>query len=99
MLGRTIVSCVVERPASTWASAVVTRREVGVIAGTRRMGFGRLLAAFDDEIDGTVSVPETKLPGAADHLLLPVSHTSMVLSAEVARQTAAFLKDGRFSRA
>lgn len=98
LLGNTIVPCVVDRPASAWAAGLATDREVGVIAGTRALGFGRFIAAFEDENDGTVSVPETRFPGAADHLLLPVSHTSMVLSAEVARQTAAFLKHGRFSR-
>jgi hypothetical protein len=46
--------------------------------------------------DGTVWLDETDLPGATDHLRVHVSHTGMVYSAEVARQVAAFLKDGRF---
>lgn len=98
MLGRTIVSCVVDRPASEWAADVTREREVGIIAGTRALGFGRVITAFDGDNDGTVAVSETRLPGAADHLLLPVAHTLMALSPEVARQTAAFLAHGRFSR-
>ena len=98
ILGNTLVDCVVDRPASAWAGEVTQAREVGVIAGTHAWGFGRVLAAFDDASDGTVSVAETLLPGVADHLLLPVSHTSMVFSAEVARQTSAFLEQGRFLR-
>lgn len=99
ILGRTIVTCVTERPASEWAGDVTDGRKVGVIAGTRALGFGRWLTAFDDDNDGTVSVSETRLPGATDHLLLPVSHTGMVFSPTVARQTAAFLEQGHFSRA
>ena len=37
------------------------------------------------------------LPGAADHIMLPVSHMGMLVSARVARETGAFLRDGRFS--
>jgi hypothetical protein len=48
--------------------------------------------------DGVVTVEETRLPGLSDHLVLPVSHSGMLISQEVARQTAAFLRDGRFER-
>ena len=36
------------------------------------------------------------LPGAKEKLVMPVSHTGLVLSASVARQVAAFLRDGAF---
>ena len=36
------------------------------------------------------------LEGAKEHLTLPVTHSGMVFSAAVARQTAAFLRDGHF---
>jgi hypothetical protein len=45
-----------------------------------------------------VWVAETDLPGATDQLRLRVSHSGMVFSARVARQVAAFLRDGRFER-
>ncbi|MBK6598378.1 MAG: hypothetical protein IPG25_11055 [Proteobacteria bacterium] len=72
-------------------------REVGVIAGSRPVGLGRLFVRFDDDSDGTVAVAETKLPGATDHVVMPVSHTGMQFSARVARQIGEFLEKGRFS--
>lgn len=73
-------------------------REVGVIAGSMGLGLGRLFANLNTDHDGTVLVEETKLPGAKDHLVLQTSHTAMLFSAEVAEQTACFLKEGRFRR-
>lgn len=74
------------------------RREVGVIAGSSGFGLGRLIAKLDGDNDGTVMVEETQLPGARDHLVLPVTHTGMLFSGEVAKQTAYFLHNGSFSR-
>jgi pimeloyl-ACP methyl ester carboxylesterase len=71
-------------------------RDLGVIAGDLAVGLGRLLGRMGAPNDGTVWFDETHLPGAADHLRVHVSHTGIVYSAEVARQVAAFLKDGRF---
>lgn len=71
-------------------------REVGAIAGTRRIGLASLLVGIEGEHDGVVRVEETRLPGLADHRVLPVSHTGMLLSAEVAAQCVAFLRHGRF---
>ncbi len=73
-------------------------RDLGIIAGARPVGAGRLVAAFEGPSDGTVSVAETHLPGATDQLVLPVNHTGLVFSGLVARQTAAFLREGRFAR-
>lgn len=72
-------------------------RSLGIIAGSYSFGFGQLLAGFDEESDGTVAVSETRLPGATDHTVIPVSHMGMLVSARVARETAHFLKEGRFS--
>jgi len=71
-------------------------RELGLIAGTRPMGLGRLFARMREDSDGTVAVRETKLPGHTAHLALPVSHMGMLASARVARQVGGFLVDGRF---
>jgi pimeloyl-ACP methyl ester carboxylesterase len=71
-------------------------RELGLIAGNRSLGAGRLMSDFDGENDGTVAVAETRLPGATAHLTLPVSHTGMLLSARVAREVGSFLDHGRF---
>ncbi|MCB1623141.1 MAG: alpha/beta fold hydrolase [Pseudomonadales bacterium] len=71
-------------------------RELGIIAGSKPVGLGRLFVRFDGESDGTVAVDETRLPGATDHLVMPVSHTGMQFSARVARQIGEFLEHGRF---
>jgi pimeloyl-ACP methyl ester carboxylesterase len=74
-------------------------RDVGVIAGTTAMGAGLVLADLPEPNDGTIAVVETQLPGIRDHLTLPVTHTGMLVSDEVALQVAFFLRHGRFNRA
>lgn len=69
---------------------------VGMIAGNRAHGLGRLFAQLGD-CDGTVSVAETRLPGLADHCVLPLSHTGLAVSAAAVRQTAAFLRHGKIA--
>ncbi|MEX2124505.1 MAG: alpha/beta hydrolase [Woeseia sp.] len=98
VLGKALVAGVLDEAASQWAGPVTLQREVGVIAGTRAMGFGRLITTFDEDCDGTVTVSETRLPGAKDHLTMPVTHMGMVMSRNVADQTAAFLLRGEFLR-
>ncbi len=71
---------------------------VGVVAGDRARGVGGWLARMDEVSDGTVNLAETRLPGLTDHCTVAASHSGLVLSAEVARQTAAFLHRGRFDR-
>lgn len=75
------------------------QRELGVIAGTRPVGLGRMLARFQEPNDGTVAVRETQIVGATDRLVMPVSHFGMILSARVVDQTAFFLQQGHFSLA
>ncbi len=74
-------------------------RDVGVIAGTMAVGAGMVLGVLPEPNDGTIAVVETQLPGIRDHLSLPVTHTGMLISPEVAAQTAFFLRHGRFNRA
>jgi len=97
MLGRTITTGVVIEAADCWGVEVAARREVGVIAGTRPIGLGRVIAAFEEENDGAVAVSETRLPGA-EHLIMPVTHTGLVWSRTVADEVAAFLRSGHFNR-
>ena len=72
-------------------------RQLGIIAGTRPLGVGQILAKFEEDCDGTIGVSETQLPGATDHITLHVSHLGMLVSSRVARETGAFLQEGRFS--
>jgi pimeloyl-ACP methyl ester carboxylesterase len=71
-------------------------RDLGVIAGSLPLGFGRLTGRLDGANDGTVLVEETRLPGATEHLTLRTSHSALVYSKAVARHAVAFLREGRF---
>jgi pimeloyl-ACP methyl ester carboxylesterase len=92
LLGRALGSLV---PARSRALPAI---EVGAIAGTRCFGVGMVLARLDAPNDGVVTVAETRVPGLADHVVLPVTHSGMLFSARVALQVCAFLRHGRFSR-
>lgn len=71
--------------------------EVGVIAGSDSLNpVGSRMIPGED--DGTVSVASTRLDGMSDFLVLPVSHTMILLSSDAAEQTLAFLRSGRFRR-
>jgi pimeloyl-ACP methyl ester carboxylesterase len=72
-------------------------RELGLIAGTRSVGFGRLFAQFTEPNDGTVAASECDIEGAADRIVLPVSHLGMMLSRRIVDETGRFLRAGRFS--
>ena len=73
-------------------------RELGVIAGTRARGTGRLFGGLSGSNDGVVSVEETRLENAADWIDLPISHTGLVIAAVVAAETCHFLQQGHFFR-
>ncbi|MBY4596567.1 alpha/beta fold hydrolase [bacterium BD-1] len=71
-------------------------REVGMVAGSHAVGLGQWFGDFDGLSDGTVAVWETRLPGLADHRVLPASHSGLLFDARVADLVAGFLRDGRF---
>jgi pimeloyl-ACP methyl ester carboxylesterase len=71
--------------------------EIGVIAGTRSFGVGRLIGGLSVPNDGTVTVDETELASATARITLPVTHTQLLFDAVVARQTIHFLRHGRFT--
>jgi len=92
MLGPLAVAELARERDCAWQSP----REVGVIAGSRAVGLGRVFADLPVPNDGTVCVDETSLPGASAQLVLDVSHTGMLLSQELAKAVVAFLRNGRF---
>jgi len=77
-----------------WQSTV----QVGMIAGNRAHGLGRVLVRFAGESDGTVALDETRLPCLSDHCLVNASHSGLVLSTDVVRQCVHFLHQGCFAR-
>jgi pimeloyl-ACP methyl ester carboxylesterase len=77
----------------------LARYEIGVIAGNRALGLGRVVARhLPAPHDGTISVAETVVPGARDAVVLNVSHSEMILSVPVVRQVCEFLRHGQFTR-
>jgi hypothetical protein len=73
--------------------------EIGIIAGSRSMGLGRLLPGLPRPNDGVVSIAETRLPEARDFIILDVSHTGMLFSPACSAQVTAFLDSGSFIHA
>jgi pimeloyl-ACP methyl ester carboxylesterase len=93
ILGRTAHEVLLTERDRRWRGA----RELGVIAGSVPLGLGRLVVGHSaSPSDGTVLVEETHLDGAKQHLILRTTHTGMMYSPLVAREVAAFLRDGRF---
>ena len=72
--------------------------ELGVIAGSRPWGLGRLFMRLPGANDGLVRLEETEVAGMRDRIVLPVCHSGMLASAQVARAVAAFLERGAFDR-
>jgi pimeloyl-ACP methyl ester carboxylesterase len=73
------------------------KTQIGVIAGTRGWGLGRLVAPdLQKPNDGVVTLVETAVPGVTQHIALNVGHSEMLLSRAVAQQCCAFLRHGRF---
>ncbi len=68
--------------------------EFAVIAGGRLTddGYNPLVPGDDD---GTVSVDSTRLPGAADFIVLKGLHTFLTSQPEVLDASVRFLKEGR----
>ncbi len=73
--------------------------EIGVLAGTRSIGLGRVVLDLPRPNDGVVTLDETRLPGAADFIALPLAHSEMLASRRCAAQIVAFLESGRFLHA
>jgi pimeloyl-ACP methyl ester carboxylesterase len=74
------------------------RCALGVIAGSRPWGLGRMLMRLPGTNDGVVRLEETDVAGMRDRVVLPLSHSGMLVSARVASEVAAFLEHGAFRR-
>ena len=92
LIGRALLDWRAER-----GVAAASRFEVGMIAGTMRLGVGCLLVRLPTPNDGVVCLDETRMPGLRDHLALPLSHSGMIVSARVVREICNFLEFGHFA--
>jgi pimeloyl-ACP methyl ester carboxylesterase len=92
LLGKSMLELNARAPLPEWSGTPA----LGVIAGRLGVGVGRLLGGFALPNDGTVAVEETRLAGLTDHLVLPVSHPTLLFSRAVARHAAEFLEHGHF---
>lgn len=85
--------------ATRWQSCGASWRRpeaLGVIAGTRPLGLGRLLGALPGANDGVVLVDETGVDGMSARALVRLAHSALPVSSRVADLTGRFLKKGSF---
>jgi len=92
LLGQSIQKGLIENR-SDWDLDV----PLGSIAGSGGIGFLPLIARDGEPSDGTVSVSETHLCGETDHIVLPYSHTQLILVTEVYEETLRFIQNSRFN--
>lgn len=78
------------------AAAWRRREPLGVIAGTRPLGLGRVLGRLPGEHDGVVRIEETAVAGA-ERVLVPQGHSPLAFSRRVAALVQRFLCEGRFA--
>ena len=94
LLGRSAEHGLDEDHTARWQA----QRELGVIAGTRSIGMGRVMAELPVPNDGTVALEETVLESAKDCVDFPLTHVTLMFSGDVATAITAFLENGRFKK-
>jgi pimeloyl-ACP methyl ester carboxylesterase len=91
-LGRSLPQWIAD-PATAWKAP----NDLGIIAGSRSIGLGTLIAPdLARPNDGAICVADTILPGAREHIVIHRGHSGMLLSRPAAERTADFLWTGSF---
>ena len=72
------------------------RCELGVIAGSRPWGLGRMLLHLPGTNDGVVRLEETEVAGMCARVVLPLGHSAMLVSVRATHQVVNFLRRGEF---
>ena len=94
--GRLILGRSVHHGLMTNLSAWQSDRELGSIAGGRRLSLGIFLPGIDQPSDGTVAIDETRLLGMQDHIVVNATHSSLLYSEAACKQIVHFLHTGSF---
>ncbi len=81
-----------EQRTATWKH----KAPLGVIAGTVPLGLGRALGRLPRPNDGVVCVAETAVEGMAAQALVPLWHSSLIVSRRVQKLVERFISSGRF---
>ena len=98
ILGRAAPALVTNRSAMIDALLGPIDYPVGIIAGDRPILPGPTARLVPGPSDGKVSVASTQLADAADHIVLPLSHSLLPYHPSAQRQIRHFLSHGHFSR-
>jgi pimeloyl-ACP methyl ester carboxylesterase len=78
-------------------TAIWRRSEpLGVVAGTLPMGLGRALGSLPGPNDGVTCVAETAVEGMTAQVLVPLGHSVLIVSGQVAKMVESFLSTARF---
>jgi hypothetical protein len=94
---RAILGPPLKELATLQLDAASDKLEIGIIAGGRGSERGMLPHLREDN-DGIVTVKETTLDGAKDHLVLPGLHSFLMYQPTVLFQIKHFLEEGNFLR-
>lgn len=70
---------------------------LGVVAGTRPVGLGRMFGALPGPNDGVVCVEETTVHGMAERALVRQGHSMLIVSPSVSALVARFVARGGFA--
>jgi pimeloyl-ACP methyl ester carboxylesterase len=95
VIGQSIIDLNARGGFDRWVAGV----PAGGIAGRVPFGTGWLVGGIFEANDGTVAVAETRVPGLADHIVLPVTHFALPWSRRVGTEVRHFLEHGRFRHA